>query len=100
LTFLDYPLPPTANDTEILRVVIRESMSADLLERLIGDIVAVTERLVESDPVDLSNLQTEAHHTRIQRHQRHQRQSKAHEQKNSGKDRMKSMGQGVHKTVC
>ncbi|QKX59996.1 uncharacterized protein TRUGW13939_07138 [Talaromyces rugulosus] len=93
----NYPLPPTANEIEILRVVIRESMSADLLERLISDIVAVTERLVKSDPVDLSNLQTEAHHTRIERHQR---KSKAHEQQNSGKNWMKSMGQGVHKSVC
>jgi glutamate decarboxylase len=97
LTFLDYPLPPTANEIEILRVVIRESMSADLLERLISDIVAVTERLVKSDPVDLSNLQTEAHHTRIERHQR---KSKGHEQQNSGKNWMKSMGKGVHKSVC
>lgn len=78
-------------------MVVRESMSADLLERLIGDIVAVTERLVESDPVDLSNLQTEAHHTRVQRHKN---QSNAHEQQNSGKDRIKELGKGVHKSVC
>ncbi|EEA22720.1 glutamate decarboxylase, putative [Talaromyces marneffei ATCC 18224] len=63
----NYPLPPTANNIEILRVVVRESMSADLLECLIADIVAVTERLVQSDPVDLSTLQTQAHRTRVER---------------------------------
>lgn len=72
-------------------------MSADLLERLIGDIVAVTERLVESDPVDLSNLHTASHHKRVERHQN---QSKEHIQHHSHEDRMKAMGEGVHKSVC
>lgn len=32
----NYPLPPNEEKTEILRVVVRESMSRDLLDRLIG----------------------------------------------------------------
>ena len=92
----DYPLPPTEQKTEILRVVVRESMSADLLERLISDTVAVTERLVDSDPVDLSSLQSNHHginqHSRSQVHGQQDHHAPA--------SRMKKMGEGVHKTVC
>ncbi|KAJ9635409.1 glutamate decarboxylase gad1 [Coniosporium tulheliwenetii] len=44
----------TLNMTEILRVVVRESMSMDLLDRLISDISAVTQPLMEGDEMDLS----------------------------------------------
>jgi glutamate decarboxylase len=43
----DYPLPMNESDTEILRVVVRESMAMDLLDRLIADIFTVTESLVK-----------------------------------------------------
>ncbi len=43
----DYPLPMNESDTEILRVVVRESMAMDLLDRLIADILTVTESLVK-----------------------------------------------------
>lgn len=95
----DYPLPPTANNTEILRVVVRESMSADLLERLIADIVAVTDSLVDSDPVDLSRLQTHPHQTRIERRQ-HQSEAHGKHAHRQPRTRMDKMGEGVHKTVC
>jgi len=36
-----YPLPPACEDTEILRVVVRESLSGDLARKLLGDIVQV-----------------------------------------------------------
>lgn len=42
-----YPLPPNAEDTEILRVVVRESLSGDLVRKLIVDILQVTETLLE-----------------------------------------------------
>lgn len=44
----NYPLPPTEDNIEILRVVVRESMSFDLLDRLIADICAVTQDLIVS----------------------------------------------------
>ena len=74
-------------------------MSADLLERLIADIVAVTERLVDSDPVDLSRLQTEAHRSRVERRRDHtgKHGQQAHDQPPRW---MARMGEGVHKTVC
>ncbi|KAI1379019.1 glutamate decarboxylase [Hypoxylon crocopeplum] len=53
----NYALPPREDGTEILRVVIRESMSLDLLDRLIADLVSVTQTLIDSDEVDLSILQ-------------------------------------------
>ncbi|MCJ1318216.1 hypothetical protein MMC15_003544 [Xylographa vitiligo] len=49
----NYPLPPDEDTTEILRVVVRESMSLDLLDRLVSDIFAVTQTMMECDPVDL-----------------------------------------------
>ena len=36
-----YPLPPNEESTEILRVVVRESLSGDLARRLIKDILEV-----------------------------------------------------------
>lgn len=43
---ISYALPPSEEATEILRVVIRESLSGDLLHKLIHDIIAVTEMLL------------------------------------------------------
>lgn len=62
----DYPLPPKEDKTEILRVVVRESMAADLLDQLISDIVAVTERLMVTEVGDLTAFQTGP--TSIERH--------------------------------
>lgn len=74
-------------------------MSADLLERLIADIVAVTERLIDSDPVDLSRLQTHTHRTRIERRRDHT-EKHGHQAYHEPASRMSKMGEGVHKTVC
>ncbi|CUS06918.1 unnamed protein product [Tuber aestivum] len=51
-----YQLPPNVAEIEILRVVVRESMSLDLMDRLIGDILQVTETLMKADSVDLESL--------------------------------------------
>ncbi|KXJ94177.1 pyridoxal phosphate-dependent transferase [Microdochium bolleyi] len=53
----NYALPPNEDKTEILRVVVRETMSFDLLDRLISDLVTVTQTLMEHDAVDLDILQ-------------------------------------------
>src|ERR1700749_1949203 len=54
----DYPLPPDAEKTEVLRIVVRESMCLDLLDRLISDICAATEYLVNHKAAsDLSTWQ-------------------------------------------
>ncbi|KAI1392086.1 glutamate decarboxylase [Hypoxylon trugodes] len=53
----NYALPPNEDKTEILRVVVRESMSLDLMDKLIADLVSVTQTLIDNDEVDLSILQ-------------------------------------------
>ena len=42
----DYPLPPGEEKTEILRVVVRESLSLDMIDRLVTDICHVMEQLM------------------------------------------------------
>lgn len=46
----NYPLPPHEENIEILRVVVRESMSFDLLDRLITDICVTTQDLIVCPP--------------------------------------------------
>ena len=45
----NYPLPPNEDKIEILRVVVRESMSFDLLDRLVTDICQTTQDLIVSE---------------------------------------------------
>jgi len=60
----NYPLPPNEEKVEILRAVIRESFSAsilnlrswaniDMVDKLVEDIIEVTETLMDADEVDL-----------------------------------------------
>ncbi|RYO95320.1 hypothetical protein DL763_003744 [Monosporascus cannonballus] len=52
----NYALPPGEDKTEILRICVRENMSLDLLDRLISDLVSVTESLMDNDRQDLEVL--------------------------------------------
>jgi len=45
----NYNAPKGAEDVEILRVVVRETLSEDLIERLIVDLLETTESLMTSD---------------------------------------------------
>ena len=91
----NYPLPPNEEKTEILRVVVRESMSMDLLDRLITDIVGVTQDLMDSDAFDLAALQGATPHIEkshgssgVDAKERHKKGSK------------RPMKHGVHRAVC
>ncbi|ODN75500.1 glutamate decarboxylase, variant [Cryptococcus amylolentus CBS 6039] len=42
----NYPLAPDCEDTEILRAVVRESLSGDLARKLVEDIIQVVEDLI------------------------------------------------------
>ena len=42
LTYSSYPLPPSCEQTEILRIVVRESLSGDLGRKLIADVLGVS----------------------------------------------------------
>jgi len=88
----NYPLPPNEEKTEILRVVVRESMSLDLLDRLISDIIAVTETVISSEKADLAVWQPDA---TIEK--QHGTLGLPHHQKHKAK---RPMHEGVHRSVC
>lgn len=50
----NYPLPPNEDKTEVLRVVVRQSLSLDMIDRLVTDICQVTESLMKSDAIDIA----------------------------------------------
>ena len=68
-------------------------MSLDLLDRLITDIIAITEQLMDADPLDLAAFQPGA--TTIEK----QHQSKGVDHANKHKAE-RPMSKGVHRTVC
>lgn len=68
-------------------------MSLDLLDRLITDIISVTENLMNSDPVDMAAFQTGA------RGVEKAHQSMGVDEKNKHKAK-RPMAHGVHRTVC
>ena len=91
----NYPLPPNEEKTEILRVVVRESMSLDLLDRLISDIISVTQDLMEADAFDLTAWQGAA--TAIEK----SHGSNGVDAKTRHKHGSKCpMHKGIHRTVC
>ncbi|OLN96510.1 Glutamate decarboxylase [Colletotrichum chlorophyti] len=99
----NYPLPPNEEQIEILRVVIRETMTFDLLERLLTDIVEVTQTLMENDQIDLQTLKK--HHRR--RHVRVKEDEEKEKKKEGEEGAAKEMGRevrkmedGIHRAVC
>jgi glutamate decarboxylase len=90
----NYALPPNEEKTEILRIVVRESMTLDLLDRLIADLVSVTENLINNDQTDLSALHHDSAGSATT-----QRDSKDSKQA-SEKGTPRRMEDGIHRTVC
>ena len=90
----NYPLPPNEEKTEILRIVVRESMSRDLLDRLIADIFEVTETLMKIEGGLLEAWQAGASSSVEKTHA-----SAGHTHKNRHKAK-RPMADGVHRTVC
>ncbi|GAA5888000.1 hypothetical protein JCM16303_005232 [Sporobolomyces ruberrimus] len=50
----NYELPPNVQDEEVLRVVLRENFNEDMVERLVIDIIEVTESLMEEHKNDVA----------------------------------------------
>lgn len=100
----NYALPPNESHIEILRVVVRETMTFDLLERLLSDIVSVTESLMTKDKIDLVALRE--HHTHRCGPLTKQEQKKKQEERekggaaDTGESRKKDMADGIHRSVC
>jgi len=93
----NYPLPPNEENIEILRVVVRESMSFDLLDRLITDICQTTQNLIDSDAQDLSIL-NQSKDTSFEK--QHSSRSTQHG-KGQGKGGNSPMRHGgIHRSVC
>jgi len=90
----NYPLPPDEEKTEILRVVVRETMSMDLLDRLIADIFSITETLMQTDAVDLQAYQPSQSNNTEKQHG-----SAGYDHKNRHKAK-RPMSEGVHRSVC
>lgn len=87
----NYPLPPGEQDTEILRVVVRESHNLDLIDRLIADICSVTQSLMDNEVPDLSAWQPFSSSV--------EKDNQSLGVKNK-KDAKQPMEQGVHRSVC
>jgi glutamate decarboxylase len=100
----NYPLPPTEEKTEILRVVVRESMSLDLLDRLIADICAVTQTLMECEPAQVAFWQSGGRgkgHRHANTSAERQLASKgARHGEDHGESGERPMSTGVHISVC
>lgn len=104
----NYALPPTEEKTEILRVVVRETMTFDLLEKLLGDIASVTETLVENDQIDLSTLNRHQSTARRAVTKEAEEKQKKEAQglvdgKGPGKfveKEVRRMEDGIHRSVC
>lgn len=47
----NYNLPPSLEKVEILRIVVRESVSGDLIERVLADLLEITESLMKNADV-------------------------------------------------
>lgn len=92
----NYPLPPSEEKIEILRVVVRESMSFDLLDRLIADICVVTSRLMETSPGDLGCLQGENDTSAEKQLSGEGKQAEI----GQGKRGERPMSDGIHRSVC
>ncbi|KAI9817560.1 MAG: hypothetical protein M1827_001172 [Pycnora praestabilis] len=89
----NYPLPPGEEKTEILRVVVRESMSLDLLDRLISDICAVTQTIMDTDAIDLAAFAPGPSSVE------HAHSTQFHDNKNRHKAKHPKE-HGVYRTVC
>lgn len=94
----NYALPPNEQETEILRVVVRESMSFDLLERLVTDIVQVTQTMMDHDEIDLSIMHQQKQRRRVVQEKAEDSEKKEHKHK-AGKN-FKRMSEGIHRSVC
>lgn len=95
----NYPLPPNEESIEILRVVVRESMSLDLLDRLINDIISVTESLMSIDAASLATWQGSSTENHKVNSAEKKHASLGHDHKNKHKSN-RPMKEGVHRSVC
>ncbi|KAM0786905.1 hypothetical protein ACM66B_002329 [Microbotryomycetes sp. NB124-2] len=80
----NYELPPELETVEILRVVVRESMSEEMVERLVTDILEITEDLMQESKDSSSSAATRPERAHEKRevggtHGKHEREAAKHQ---------------------
>ncbi|EMR65384.1 putative glutamate decarboxylase protein [Eutypa lata UCREL1] len=96
----NYALPPREDQTEILRICVRESMNLGLLDRLISDVVSVTQSLIDNDKQDLSILKQQQQRPPGQSGPIQQLRDEAREESEEIALESKRLAGGIHRTVC
>lgn len=97
----NYALPPREDQTEILRICVRESMNLGLLDRLISDVISVTQSLIDNDKQDLSILkQQQQQRPPGQSGPIQQLREEAREESEEIALESKRLAGGIHRTVC
>jgi glutamate decarboxylase len=94
----NYALPPNEAAIEILRIVVRVNLSFDLLDRLVTDIVHVTEMLIVNDEVDLAALRDQERLKKLVI-RRWKEKGAAKKLVKEAED-VKKIEKGIHRTVC
>jgi len=93
----NYPLPPNEENTEILRVVVRESMSLDLIDKLFSDLCQVMETIMESgSSAEFAAWQPDDKSHRLEK----QEGTVGENGKHAHKKAKRPMHKGIHRTVC
>jgi glutamate decarboxylase len=97
----NYPLPPMEEKTEILRVVVRQSMSLDLIDRLVADICAITQTLMDCEPAEVAFWQTKPGLVNVNTSAEKVWASAGGDgEKEKARDGERPMLSGVHRSVC
>jgi len=82
----NYNAPVGAEEVEILRVVVRETLSEDLIERFIIDILEITEKLTTTDGLMLTSNSAEGIHHPDHDHGRPEKENFGDAQKEGGQE--------------
>ncbi|KAI9670884.1 MAG: hypothetical protein M1817_003769 [Caeruleum heppii] len=93
----NYPLPPNQDKIEILRIVIRWSMSMDLLQRLISDIIGITQSLMDNDKDDKTGVCNNSQANTGSAEKQHLSQGLQAQHKHKAR---RPMSEGIHRSVC
>ncbi|KAJ1953115.1 glutamate decarboxylase gad1, partial [Linderina pennispora] len=52
----NYPLPPDKSDVHVLRVVVKEATSEDMINRLVRDVMWATQKMLEAKSQNLADV--------------------------------------------
>jgi glutamate decarboxylase len=93
----NYKLPPNEEETEIMRIVVRENMTYDIMDRLLSDLGDVIETLMKRDEVDLSLLQQKRNKVELKSEREKKGESFSKRVENETR---RLVNGNLHKSVC